>query len=513
MPCRTISLSSNSASIVVALILAAVACGRTERKPAQKEKVALLPAAAGGSPAAARQVRVHRAASAGAGTVDATLTGKYAAALNDVSGFAAAPKQFVRVPYVGAVYDEKKQIDKTSGRFKAAASGYYQVCASLAAPTDRDFELDLYLNGSREHGLASSRRGTAQGCRTVRLKARDYVEVWVEQKGDTAIEFAASATSAWMTVHPVPASVSVTNTQNFSAPNATFTKVMYGEELYDVAGQFDPKISRFTAAQPGEYRFCVGLSSDVKTFELDLYIDGQRENALLHTNSGIGSGCRTVRLSRGQYVEVQVYQVLANPARFAPNQFWNWMTIDDLTAGNATLETSIDDVTAFAVPPKSVNRVLYAAKTWDPDNQFNAANNRFTTTGPGDYLVCASMVDAQEFELFLFVNGTREKTMAVSTRGIGQGCRAARLSKAGDFLEVWTQHIGTTVMNVAPNTWWNWMTVEKFYPDAPSSPEVVSPAEKTEKPGAAAKPAKTEKAATAKPAAPAKPSAPEAPKE
>jgi hypothetical protein len=505
MPCRITSRSSNSALFAAALVCAVVACTRAERKPAEKGKVALIPAGAGGSPAAPRQVRVHRVASAGAaGTLNAALSSKYAAALNDVSGFTAAPNQFIKVPYVNVAYDEKKQIDKAGGRFKAAVAGYYQVCASLAAPTDSNFEIDLYLNGTREHGLATSRRGTAQGCRTIRLKARDYLEVWAEQKTDKAIEFAANATSAWMTVHPVPASVALGNTQTFSAPNATFTKVLYSEELYDVGGQFDPKTSRFTAALPGEYRICTGLSSDVKVFELDLYIDGQRENALLHTSSGSGSGCRTVRLSQGQYVEVFVYQVLANPARFAPNQFWNWLTIDDLTAGDATLETSIDDVTAFAVPPKSVNRVPYAAKTWDPDNQFNATTNRFTTTAPADYLVCASLVDSQEFELFLFVNGNRDKTMAVSTRGIAQGCRATRLSKAGDFLEVWTQQNGTTVMNVAPNTWWNWMTVEKFYPDAPSSPAAASPAEK---PGAATAPAKPEKpgaaAAAAKPAKPA----------
>ncbi len=464
---RGSSLLSSLTWVAVGLGCVAAACSREKAEPVPEPvPVAPVPiatpqpAGTGGAP----QVRPQRLASAGtAGTAHAVLSGKTAAAFGDITAFKAEAKKFVKVPYVGASYDERKQIDKTNHRFKAAAAGYYQVCASLTA-ADYDFELALQVNGVREKAIATSRRGTAQGCRTVKLKVRDYVEVWVQQKLDKTVEIAPNAFLAWMTVHAASASVSIGNIKAFTAPSGAFAKVPYSSELYDLGKQFDEESSRFTAAAAGEYRICAALSAENKPFELDLYIDGAREKAFALASNGTGSGCRTVRLAQGQHVEIWLYQASGTPMQFVPNPFWNWVTIDDLTQASATLEASIGDINGFTVPPKVFTKVPYAVETWDPDNQFEPNTNAFKAAAAGDYLVCASLSTALEFELDLFVNGAREKALAVSSRGMGQGCRATRLNKAGDTLEVWIHQSTTSILNIPPNGFWNWMTVERLYP-------------------------------------------------
>ena len=85
--------------------------------------------------------------------------------------------------------------------------------------------------------------------------------------------------------------VSLDDTTSFAAANQTFTKVPYTTELHDDDDEFDVGTSRFTAAHAGDYEVCASLytgGADVE-FELDLYKNGVRENALAHGRLTAGS--------------------------------------------------------------------------------------------------------------------------------------------------------------------------------------------------------------------------------
>jgi hypothetical protein len=384
---------------------------------------------------------------------------KLAVSLDNITAFSAASKKSIKVPYDGELLDEQNQFDVKKHRFTAAAARSYNFCASLASLT-KDFDLDLYVNGARENTIASARLGIAQGCRTIMLKAGEYAEVWVEQSSGAPMAFAPNAFWNWLSVNPLDGSASLDNIKAFTAETATFTKVPYSAALYNVDKQFDEQAGRYTAATPGDYRVCASLTSGAKDFELDLAISGSRENAFAVASHGTASGCRTVRLAQGQFVEVWVRHETGAPMAFAPNQSKNWMTVDKLAATDATLAVSLDNNSAFAAPPNTFTKVPYVNVLYDTQKQFSLQTNRFTTTTPRDYLVCASLASlAQDFELNLYVNGVREKAIAMSNIGVGQGCRAIRLKKAGDFVEVWVHQNSATPINFATNQFWNWMTI------------------------------------------------------
>ena len=62
---------------------------------------------------------------------------------------------------------------------------------------------------------------------------------------------------------------------------------------------------------------------------MDLYVNGAREKRLAMSNYGIGTGCRTVRLTKaGDSLEIRANQSSGAPLSFDTNQFWNWMTIE-----------------------------------------------------------------------------------------------------------------------------------------------------------------------------------------
>jgi hypothetical protein len=264
-----------------------------------------------------------------------------------------------------------------------------------------------------------------------------------------------------MTIDPVPAGLAMDSIEPFTAEPSTFTKVAYGTKRYDTENRFDENGKRFTAATSGDYRVCAALASPADEFELDIAINGNRENAFAGSRQGAASGCRTVRLNQGQYVEVLLYHGAKSAVKFAPTKHWNWLTVDKVPGKTTQLDVSLDNSNAFALPPNTPTKISYVNKLYDDAGLFDVQSGRFTAPAPHDYRICASMTSlSQDFELNLYVNGAREKALTSRAAGTTQGCRTIRLKKAGDFVEVWANQSTGGSLTLDTNQFWNWMTVE-----------------------------------------------------
>lgn len=401
----------------------------------------------------------------------ATIT---AVSLTDINVFAAPAATFTKVPYVTELFDDANEFDTTTNRFTAAAAGDYQICASLTSSPDltHPFELDLYINGTRENSIGGiGGHGFEQGCRVVRLAASDYVEVWVyPESPGAAVMFAKNSLWNWLTISKVKATASVRDITTFAAATATFTKVPFATKVYDDQSQFDVSNSRFTAAGAGDYEVCASLTSSpnlTHPFELDLYVNGAREDAFageVGGGNGFEHGCRVVRLAAGSFVEVWVLQSSGAAMTFAPNTYWNWLTVTKLPT-----TVSLDDASAFSAASGVFTKVPYISKLFDDGTQFDTGTSRFMAADSGDYLICASLTSYPNssilsFELDLYINGARSTAFAGSgANGFQHGCRLARLV-AGNYVEVWAYQASGAAVSFSQNSFGNWLTVSKVRP-------------------------------------------------
>jgi len=389
-----------------------------------------------------------------------------AVAVSDISAFNAPNATFTKVPYANVTYDDATEYDAAAHSFKASVAGDYEFCASLTslpASLTLGFELDLFINGARERAFAGGGNGFQQGCRTVHLAANDTVDVEVYQNSGATVNFATNVYWDWLTVSKVDSHVSLGDASGFSAPSMVFTKVPYSTVLYDVANEYDAANHDFVPVTSGDYQFCASLTavpaSLTLSFELDLYIDGQREKAIAGGGAGFQQGCRTVRLTAGQTVAIEAYQGGGTTVAFANNVYWNWLTIDKVAS-----HASVSDVTAFSAPNMTFTSVPYA-NALNNTGEFATGTQTFTAATAGDYEFCGSLTSipasaTADYELDLYIDGAREKAFAGGGSGFEQGCRTVRLNQSQKVsIEVYQ---GTAAaLAYAQNVYWNWMTVNK----------------------------------------------------
>jgi hypothetical protein len=246
--------------------------------------------------------------------------------------FQVTPGGFIQVPYTTELKDTRNEFDPDSHRFTASQAGDYQVCASLFVGTPVAFELDIYVNGGRERGIAAN-NGAVTGCRSVRLAAGDQIEIWMEQNTSAAVPISLDPAWDWLTIQQLPTSVSIGNTMTFAVLNQTLTRVPYATKLFDDHGELDPAASRFQPSSAGDYLICASLYSGATiaiATELDVFKSGEREKGFAFgTNPAIG-GCRVLRLGAADTVEFDYSQSSGVTATIAPNPFWNWLTVSRL---------------------------------------------------------------------------------------------------------------------------------------------------------------------------------------
>lgn len=383
--------------------------------------------------------------------------------LNDVVPFSAPSGQFTLVPYVNEQWDAFGEYSTFSRDFMAHETGIFRVCASLASFIGA-FELDLFINGQRENAFAISKYGAATGCREVKLNEWDHLDVRVHQTSYASMYFPSNPYWNWLQVqfidilNPHSNPVSTDNVSQFSAPSHSFTRVPYNTVLYDANGRFDASQGRFTAVEEDHYELCASLGGFSADFELDIFINGQRENAFAASKYGIAQGCRTFYLTAGSYAEVWMYQASGGPLTFYPNTYWSWVTLR-----SAETRVRINNISGFAAPHGAFTKVMYTTEAMDAGNEFDPGTSRITATRDEDVFVCASLAGfAGDFELDLFINGARSKAIAVSNNGAATGCRTVRLHW-GDTLEVWMYQATGTTMYFQPNSYWNWLLISQAF--------------------------------------------------
>jgi len=361
---------------------------------------------------------------------------------------------FARVPFASVAYDDEHEFALDTARFTATRRGHYQVCASLMGEQNVTFELDLFVNGLREKAFAF---GTfvASGCRTVRLSPQDFVEVWIHQASGTPRLFGNNPFEDWLTIQEEPAQVSLIGRPAFSAPSSVFTKVPYSIREYDDRNEFDPATNQFTAAQSGDYQVCASLSVGAGlSFELDLFKNNVRERALAF-GTGAATGCRVIRLGRGDQVTVQMLQVPMTTATIQADAPWDWLTVRQVVA-----DTSIGNTTSFSIPTSQFVTVPYASELYDDHDNFDPATHRYTVEASSDYEICTSLFvpnSTDPVELNLVRSGVRDK--ATSLRAVASdGCRITR-AHIGDTIEIQAYSLSATITSVDSNISWNWLTV------------------------------------------------------
>jgi hypothetical protein len=202
-------------------------------------------------------------------------------------------------------------------------------------------------------------------------------------------------------------------------------------------------------------------------FELDLYVNGAREDAFageVGGGNGFEHGCRVVRLPAGSFVEVWVFQSSGAAMTFAPNSNWNWLTVTKLPT-----TVSLDDASAFSAASGVFTKVPYISKLFDDTTQFDIATSRFMAADSGDYRICASLTSypnssTLSFELDLYINGARSTAFAgAGANGFQHGCRLVRLV-AGNYVEVWAYQASGSAVAFPQNSFGNWLTVSKVRP-------------------------------------------------
>ena len=372
----------------------------------------------------------------------------------DVASFAALNGTPTVVPFTAVTYDDGHELD-VQGRFTARASGDYEICASLGGFVALPMLLELFVDGTRYGGLGSG-VGVARGCVSARIAAHQVVDIRIIQNSGATQGFTSNIAANWLTIYREIALVEVTANSPLSIPQAAFVTVPYQTVIHDDRHEFNIDTSQFIASVDGDYRLCASLGAPTGMgFELDLFKNELRERAFA-ISFGPGSGCRSIRLAANDRVGVGVYQELSPPGVIPPNPAWTRLTVAQLAT-----EVSLGDTAGFSSSNGQFIRIPYIFELANDEHDFDISSNRYTVSTPGDFEVCASIINIVQrplpvIELDIFKNGIRNKMLASSTAA-AVGCHTLRAA-TGDTLEV---DISASTYAYNGNAYWNWMTVRR----------------------------------------------------
>ncbi len=234
-----------------------------------------------------------------------------------------ATYEWTVVPYEGSA----EGWDDTAHALTVSEPGDYEVCAGLALATPVSFELDLWVDGARDRGMASG-VGSTTGCIMRSLDAGQRLDVRALLGVGMPASFPlAGSSSNWLTVQRLPTTTTVSGRAGSFAPApGAFVTVPY---TAPVGGWLTD--STFMARMPNDYLVCAGLFPNI-IGELDLWTPGlpeERERAFADLTARIGTGCRPIRLpteAGTNLLQVRFFSNEAGPGiPDAPE--WNWLEI------------------------------------------------------------------------------------------------------------------------------------------------------------------------------------------
>jgi hypothetical protein len=262
-------------------------------------------------------------------------------------------------------------------------------------------------------------------------------------------------------VPPTRTAIAAEAISPFIAPNAKFVRVPFASIVYDDMHEFALDTSRFVASHAGDYQVCASLAgAQTVSFELDLYVNGFRERPFA-SGKFIASGCRSIRLSPQDFVEVWLYQQSGADQMFVSTPFADWLTIQE----DRPAQVNVIAVSEFMAPSAVFTKVPYTTEAFDSINEFDPSTSQYTASQDGDYQVCGSLSigGGVGFELDLFKNAVRERVLAVGY-GLATGCRVIRLV-AGDRVTVHMYQNTVTAATIRTDVWWDWLTIRQVSAD------------------------------------------------
>jgi hypothetical protein len=379
------------------------------------------------------------------------------AELNDIESFNAPSGQFTVVPFVNPTGPYANAYDTQTHRFgKMGVYGQFRVCAALTA-WGSTFEVYVFVNGVQENLIASSKLGAARGCRTVSVSYNGTFDLRVWQATGQPIVFSPLSVMNWMTVELGTVTLAASDVNQFTAQPLQFVKVPYVSADNDnKERRWDNVENKFVSLVDQRVRVCASLSSRSYDYELDLFINGQRERAFAISKNGVASGCRTVMLAANTSVDIRLYHMGANAMTISPDAVRNQLTFSVIGGTGGGL--SMGNTSAFTVPSGQSTAIPFTT-VLENTAGFVQNGTAFTATKVGNYNICASVASfAQDFLLDLYINGVRDRNFAVSSFGMGQGCRSVTLN-VNDRFEVVVQQSSGNPMPVSTNRFWNWLVV------------------------------------------------------
>ena len=246
------------------------------------------------------------------------------------TAFPSTSGSFVPVRYDTASVNDGTLYNTSTYQLRATTAGDFGFCASvgLSDPT-LEGELDLFVNATREKTLSNG-VGLASGCRSVRLAANDLVDVrFFQNTGNTTIPTDGNAND-WLAITKQPITTSVSAISPFNTTSHNWAQVLYSTVAFDDASQFSPTLHQFTATTAGDYEVCASLlvpTSTVDGDEIDIYKNAAREKGLSYGHFGL-SGCRVMRLSAGDYV--QIWQYTLGDKAYTNDPNWDWFEVSKL---------------------------------------------------------------------------------------------------------------------------------------------------------------------------------------
>jgi hypothetical protein len=254
-------------------------------------------------------------------------------------------------------------------------------------------------------------------------------------------------------------SIYVDDVTTFAVPRLTHTKIPYTTEISDELGEYDPGTSRFTPSFPGDYQVCAALHKApyLPTLALNVFKnDDAATRSLFGFNRWVVTGCTTVRLVAGDFIDVRIYQDGEGSYTFEPNATWAWLTIHRVDAS----AFAYTDAT-FTAENAVFTTVRYGHEVFDDGGELDPSTSRFTAAAAGDVQVCASAAGSTyyPFELEAFIDGARVRGIGAG-EAVGPGCHTLRLA-SGAILDVRaTQSTGSQVTYAGDGTA-SWVSLAK----------------------------------------------------
>lgn len=132
---------------------------------------------------------------------------------------------------------------------------------------------------------------------------------------------------------PIRTFIASNNLTPFNMDSGVYSLVPYVTPTHDDNTEFDSPVHAFKPKSDGDYLVCAGFTtynSNGKQTELYIYKNGVREKCFAISYSDIAVGCRAVKLTATDSLQVFAKQSSGSTLAIPANSSFDWLTISAL---------------------------------------------------------------------------------------------------------------------------------------------------------------------------------------